>query len=97
MYLFEEPGHHRPIIDPALATERGADDTWHDGLLLHLRGALAALDETQRVPIEMAYFNGMSYREVALELGEAEGTVKYRIRMGMQKLRAALRTTGVTP
>jgi len=62
-----------------------------------VRAALAELPESQRIPIEMAYFDGMSYREVALEMGEAEGTVKYRIRMGMQKLRAALRATGVTP
>ena len=62
-----------------------------------VRDALADLPADQRVPIEMAYFGGMSYRQVALELGEAEGTVKYRIRMGMQRLRAALRTTGVTP
>lgn len=62
-----------------------------------VREALTELPAVQRVPIEMAYFDAMSYREVALELGEAEGTVKYRIRIGMQKLRAALRTTGVTP
>ena len=62
-----------------------------------VREALTDLPEAQRVPIEMAYFDGMSYRQVALELGEAEGTVKYRIRVGMQKLRAALQTTGVTP
>jgi len=61
-----------------------------------VRSALAELPEVQRVPIEMAYFEGLSYRQVAVELGEAEGTVKYRIRMGMQKLRAALQTTGAS-
>jgi RNA polymerase sigma-70 factor, ECF subfamily len=80
----------RVADDPARLMEAHAVET-------AVRGALAELPEVQRVPIEMAYFEGMSYRQVALELGEAEGTVKYRIRMGMQKLRAAMRSTGVTP
>ena len=62
-----------------------------------VRTALAALPESQRVPIEMAYFEGMSYRQVAAELAEPEGTVKYRIRCGMQKLRTALRAVEVAP
>jgi RNA polymerase sigma-70 factor (ECF subfamily) len=62
-----------------------------------VRTALAALPESQRVPIEMAYFEGMSYRQVALALSEPEGTVKYRIRCGMQKLRTALRAVEVAP
>jgi RNA polymerase sigma-70 factor (ECF subfamily) len=62
-----------------------------------VRNALADLPELQRRPIEMAYFDGLSYREVARELNEAEGTVKYRIRMGMQKLRAELRSLEVLP
>ena len=62
-----------------------------------VRHALADLPDAQRVPIEMAYFEGLSYRQVAEALDEPEGTVKYRIRMGMQKLRAALRTVGVAP
>jgi RNA polymerase sigma-70 factor, ECF subfamily len=62
-----------------------------------VRTALAALPESQRVPIEMAYFEGMSYRQVALALEEPEGTVKYRIRCGMQKLRTALRAVEVAP
>jgi RNA polymerase sigma-70 factor (ECF subfamily) len=56
-----------------------------------IRAALEALPEMQRRPIVMAYFDGLSYREVARELGEPEGTVKYRIRMGMKQMRAALR------
>ena len=62
-----------------------------------VRTALAALPESQRVPIEMAYFEGMSYRQVAVALEEPEGTVKYRIRCGMQKLRTALRAVEVGP
>jgi RNA polymerase sigma-70 factor (ECF subfamily) len=76
--------------DPAALTE--SHDVEHA-----VRAALADLPRVQRLPIEMAYFDGMSYRQVAIALGEAEGTVKYRIRTGMQKLRAALRTTGVSP
>ena len=62
-----------------------------------VRAALAELPEAQRRPIEMAYFDGLSYRDVAVALNEAEGTVKYRIRMGMQKLRAALHGLEVMP
>ena len=62
-----------------------------------MRDALAALPDSQRIPIEMAYFDGLSYRQVASELDEPEGTVKYRIRIGMQKLRAALRAVEVAP
>lgn len=62
-----------------------------------VREALASLPDAQRIPIEMAYFDGLSYRQVANALDEPEGTVKYRIRMGMQKLRAALRAIEVAP
>jgi len=62
-----------------------------------IRKALAALPDSQRVPIEMAYFDGMSYRQVAEVLKEPEGTIKYRIRGGMQKLRTALRAAEVGP
>ena len=62
-----------------------------------VRRALEGLPPNERVPIELAYYEGLSYREVALRLEEPEGTVKYRIRVGMQKMRAALREVEVTP
>jgi RNA polymerase sigma-70 factor (ECF subfamily) len=62
-----------------------------------VRKALASLPTVQRVPIEMAYFEGLSYRQVATALAEPEGTIKYRIRCGMQKLRAALREVELAP
>jgi RNA polymerase sigma-70 factor, ECF subfamily len=62
-----------------------------------VRRALAGLPHEQRQPIEMAYFGGLSYREVAVALDEPEGTVRYRIRAGMQKMRAALQAEEVSP
>ena len=63
----------------------------------HIRHALGELPASERAAIEMAYFGGHSYRQVAALLGEAEGTVKSRIRSGMLRLGATLRASGIAP
>ena len=84
--------HHREpqLGDPADETEAADSRS-------AVRRVLAELPDDQRVAIEMAYFGGLSYRDVAVALAEPEGTVRYRIRAGMQKMRAALQAEEVSP
>ena len=68
--------------DPALAAE--------DRSLA--QGALEQLPGPQRQAIELAFFEGLSHSEIAERLREPLGTIKTRVRLGMQKLRDALKS-----
>ncbi len=57
---------------------------------VRVRRAVLQLSELQREAVELAYFGGHTYREVAVLLNVAEGTVKSRIRDGMIRLRDEL-------
>ncbi len=63
-------------------SSQGDEARWHS-----LRLAVAALPATQRQPIELAFYRGLSHSEVAETLGWPIGTVKTRIRLGMAQLR----------
>lgn len=54
------------------------------------RQALETLPPEQKQVIELAYFAGLSHTEIAAELAAPIGTVKGRIRLGLDRLRVAL-------
>ncbi|HEX3151439.1 MAG TPA: sigma-70 family RNA polymerase sigma factor [Gemmataceae bacterium] len=55
-----------------------------------ITGALAQLPADQQLAIQMAYFGGLTYEQVAERLAIPVGTAKTRIRLGMMKLRKLL-------
>ena len=60
-----------------------------------IRAALGVLPADQRRAIELAYFGGHSHSEIAKLLGIPVGTVKGRLRIGLQKLRMSLDQVGL--
>lgn len=73
------PSHDTVVTEVEATTDRA-----------RVRRALSQLSELQREAVELAYFGGHTYREVAVMLDVAEGTVKSRIRDGLIRLRDEL-------
>jgi RNA polymerase sigma-70 factor (ECF subfamily) len=77
---------HR-IPDPALSVEQQVERDYNAQLV---RAALAELPPEQSRPLYLSAWHGYSQSEIAAMLNQPLGTIKTRMRLGMQKLKAAL-------
>ena len=96
----------RPAMDLEDADERsllrtGPNPTWEAALrqasATEVRAAMGALPDDQRRAVELAYFEGYTYREVADLTGVPPGTANGRLRLALGKLRDALAGTSGAP
>jgi len=84
--------------DVRQTAEAGYDlehQVWDLAVAERVHAAVSDLPELERRAIELAYFGGHTYREVADMLGAPEGTVKSRIRTGLSRMREALAEAGI--
>jgi RNA polymerase sigma-70 factor (ECF subfamily) len=66
------------------------DETERSLVIEKVRSVLAEMNPDQRKALELAYFEGLTHSEIAEKTGEPLGTIKTRIRSGLQTLRAKL-------
>jgi RNA polymerase sigma-70 factor (ECF subfamily) len=86
--------HHGDSVESLDSLDNLADEG-HDPEMLTVlnererlvRKAISRLSDVQRECLLLAYFSGLSHVEIAARLGIPAGTIKTRIRLGMQKLR----------
>ena len=81
--------------DPSQSTECNVEtDANIADCAAMLRQALESLPAAQRDAVELAYYHGLSQREIAAQTGVPLGTIKTRLELGVRKIRAAVLAAG---
>jgi RNA polymerase sigma-70 factor, ECF subfamily len=76
------------LLEARPAEERTDEEAIRRETSRELRGAMRALPDEQSQVIELAYFGGFSQSEIAEIVGLPLGTIKGRMRLGLEKIRA---------
>ena len=84
----------RVAQDARLVDDDLAEDITTRDDAARVRAAVATLPSDQREAVTLAFFGGLSYREVAVQLHIPEGTAKSRLRLALAKLSATLGPSG---
>ena len=74
--------------------EDPSDSAWSSIRAESVRDAVSELPPEQREVMELIYFSGLTQREISERTHQPLGTVKSRLRLGMQKLRRSLAEMG---
>ena len=84
----EEARRRREIrVDAEPSHATGVDDqALQDIIAERVRRRVAALPHAQRLAVELAYFQGHTYRQVATLLDIPEGTAKSRLRLALAQI-----------
>ena len=89
------------VADEQSLLRTSPNPTWEAAIArrsaAELRSALDGLPTEQRQAIELAYFGGNTYREIAVLTNVPVGTANGRLRLGLAKLRDSLQETDAAP
>jgi len=83
-----EPEHALEMRDPAQNPSEAAQQ---EDRRTRIENWIGELPPNQRQAVELAFFEGLTHPEIATRLGETIGTVKSRIRLGLDRLRSKLK------
>lgn len=79
------------LVTPGAEVEQITERQWQQQ---SVRQALQNIPAEQRRCLELAYFEGLSQRQIAAQTNTSLGTIKTRLRLGLEKLEQILRSAG---